>query len=101
MIPKSIESDVHDLLNSSSKLDGGSNIFKWSPITDNEYITKINGKKIKILTYNLDHRVETIGFGVNEIQEKLKPEFSNLNPKEIKIQYNYINIRLGIVRLVR
>ena len=85
MIPKTIEQDVYEFLNSSFRLDGGLNIFKWSPITIPEYITKINGKKIKISTYNLDHRVETIGFGINEIQEKIKPEFSNLDPKEIKI----------------
>ena len=82
MLPKSIESNMTDLLNSSFRLDSGtSKKFNWIPITDSSYNININGKEILITTYQLDHRVESIGFGVIEIQKKIKSEYNHLSNK--------------------
>jgi len=84
MIPPSIEKEVSNFLNSSFKLDGGtSNTFKWNPIITPNYKTKINGKDIYINTYKLDHRVETIGFGIIEIKKKLREAYKDKSGKEL------------------
>ena len=66
-------------------LDGHRNqaFLNWTPITDSEYITNINSKRIFIEQYKLDHKVESIGFGISEYQNKLKNQSADLSSKEI------------------
>ena len=74
MLPKSIVSHTQQMLNSMNFLDGHRNqaFLNWTPITDSEYITNINSKRIFIEQFKLDHKVESIGFGISEYQNKLK-----------------------------
>jgi ribonuclease BN (tRNA processing enzyme) len=43
----------------------------------------IQGKLIELEPFEMDHQVDTIGFGISEIREKLKPEYMNKEQSEI------------------
>lgn len=43
----------------------------------------IQGKILSIKSYKMDHLVETIGFGISEIRDKLKPEFVGFEQSQL------------------
>lgn len=57
---------------------------KWEPIglIDKHRFT-IQNKTIEIKSYLMDHSVETIGFGISEIRNKLKEEFIDKSQEEL------------------
>lgn len=57
---------------------------KWEPfiITD-KLRFNIQSKDIEIESYTMDHSVESIGFGVSEIRQKLKKEFIDKSQDEL------------------
>lgn len=86
MLPYKMVDELSNLLNTLSRLNSGKRSnFKWNPITDSSYNCIINSKNIYIETYKLTHSVDSIGFGINEIKNALKPAFKDLSSKEIAI----------------
>ena len=85
ILPKSIVSYTQQMLNSINLLEGHRNqvYLNWTPITDTEYTTNINSKQVFVEQFRLDHKVESIGFGISEFQNKLKNQFADLSSKEI------------------
>lgn len=57
---------------------------KWDPcsIIDKKRF-EIQGKTIEIESFEMDHSVDSIGFGLTEIRDKLKPEFEDKTHEEI------------------
>jgi len=47
------------------------------------YYVTIQGKKLKIEPFEMKHLVDTIGFGIQEIREKLKTEFIGKSQEEL------------------
>lgn len=77
---------IGNFLNANMSLNRGHNdkYTKWEPIgiTD-KHRFNIQGKHIEIKSYLMDHKVESIGFGISEIRQKLKPEFSDKSHEEL------------------
>lgn len=47
------------------------------------YFLTIQGKKLKVEPYKMEHLVDTIGFGIKEMRGKLKPEFVGKSQEEL------------------
>lgn len=77
---------IGNFLNANMSLNRGSpdKYHKWEPIgLINKHRFEIQGKTIEIEAFNMDHSVETIGFGISEIRDKLKPEYQNKPMEEL------------------
>jgi ribonuclease Z len=77
---------LQDYLNACKSVNMGRKVKfnNWKPIPIiNEYITKINNIKFYIESISLPHEVECIGYGINEIREKLLEIHIDKSPKEI------------------
>lgn len=71
---------IGNFLNANASMNRGFNdkYQKWEPIgLVNKERFIIQGKTISVEPFEMDHSVESIGFGISEIREKLKPEFAN------------------------
>ena len=77
---------IGNFLNANMSLNRGhlDKYNKWEPIgiTD-KHRFNIQGKNIEIKSYQMDHKVESIGFGISEIRQKLKPDFSDKSQEEL------------------
>ena len=76
--PPSITKMISNLINSHASLSCGfPTKYKKCEVIglSSSYRLFIQGKTIEIEPYKMDHGVDTIGFGISEIREKLKPEF--------------------------
>lgn len=49
---------------------------------ENEYTINLS-KKFKIKSYEMDHSIDTIGYGINIISKKLNPEYSDKSQSEL------------------
>ena len=89
MLPDNLIDNTTDMLLSFKKLNSCHKThtsgmeFKWNPISDTKFNIKIKGKQFEIDTFNLDHRVTSIGFGISMLTKKLKEEYTCLESKEI------------------
>jgi ribonuclease Z len=77
---------IGNYLNSCMSLNRGhpDKYSKWDPISiTDKHRFLIQGKTIEIKTYLMDHTVETIGYGISEIRQKLKAEYADLKHEEL------------------
>jgi len=77
---------ISTYINSMFSLNRGtySKYNKWDPCTlETNKRFEIQGKTIEIESYIMDHTTESIGFGISEIRDKLKPEYENLTTSEL------------------
>jgi len=76
--PYSITGMIANQINSNNSLSRGFPC-KYNKCNiiglDKPYRLFIQGKTIELEPYKMDHGIDTIGFGINEIREKLKSEF--------------------------
>jgi ribonuclease Z len=73
-------------LNSMATMSKGSpcTYNKWSPINIlDKHQLVINNKLIEIDSYKMDHTIDTIGFGISEIRNKLKEEYIGKSKEEL------------------
>jgi len=84
---------ISNFLNANMSMNRGRNdkYHKWDPISlTNKNRFNIQGKNIEIQLYSMDHTVESIGFGISEIRDKLKPEYIDKTVEElIEIKKTY------------
>jgi ribonuclease BN (tRNA processing enzyme) len=77
---------ISNYINSMASMNRGCNFKynKWEPCSlINKKRFEIQGKTIQLEPITMDHSVESIGFGISEIREKLKTEFENLTQEEL------------------
>jgi len=77
---------ISNFLNANMSLNRGhpDKYNKWDPIPIiDKHQFSIQGKTIEIKSYQMDHKVESIGFGISEIRNKLKPEFIDKTQQEL------------------
>jgi ribonuclease BN (tRNA processing enzyme) len=84
---------IGNFLNANMSMNRGhtDKYHKWDPIgLVNKHRFNIQGKNIEIQAYLMDHSVESIGFGISEIRDKLKQEYIDKPVEElIEIKKTY------------
>lgn len=89
MLPDDLVENTSDMLLSFKKLNSCFKThtptmkYKWNPITSDTFNIKIKGKQFEINTFKLDHRVTSIGYGINMITKKLKDEYKHMDSKQL------------------
>jgi len=77
---------ISNYINSMMSMNRGCNAKynKWEPhaLVEKKRF-EIQGKTIELEPFAMDHKVESIGFGISEIRDKLKPEFEGLTQAEL------------------
>ncbi len=87
--PAESEKFIRSYINSGFSLNAchGVNVKTWyefHPMKHTlEFITKIRKKPFQVETFECIHKVPTVGYGFSQITDKLKPEYSNLEGREI------------------
>ena len=84
---KTLLSFLQDYLNSCKSVNAMKKcIFSnWQPMPIiTELYINICNTQYRIKAYNLDHEIETFGYGIEEIRYKLKEEYLNLNQFDIE-----------------
>jgi len=79
---------ISNYLNCLMSMNRGKNTpyTKWQPCGMEPKTKKrfeIQCKTIELETFTMDHSVDSIGFGISEIREKLKPEYEGLPQQDI------------------
>jgi len=73
-------------LNSMATMSKSSpcNYNKWNPISIvDRHQLHINNQLIEIDAYKMDHTIDTIGFGISQIRNKLKEEYQGKSKEEL------------------
>lgn len=110
MLSKHLTSTISEMLTSTQKLNrftrpnNNTIKFDWNPISIQDNKDYMFSKNIMIETFKLDHNVESFGFGIYQIRNKLKEEYIGVPGREIaelkKTTEITYTIRNGIVLFI-